>query len=70
MGQFKAGIPTAIYYAKSLHRQPAYVHYPTKGNGLPVSEQLAGTVLSLPMHLSLDNATQERIAAALKAALD
>src|SRR5262249_39336411 len=32
-----AGIPTAVYYAKPLHRQTAYHDYPVAGNGLPVS---------------------------------
>ena len=35
------GIPTAIYYAKPLHRQPAYRGFPVADGGVPVSEQLA-----------------------------
>ncbi|HEY1301757.1 MAG TPA: DegT/DnrJ/EryC1/StrS family aminotransferase [Stellaceae bacterium] len=64
-----AGVPTAVYYAKPLHRQTAYRDYPVAGNGLPVSDRLAGEVLSLPMHPYLDEPTQERIAHALRAAL-
>jgi len=64
-----AGIPTAVYYPKPLHIQTAYRDYPRAGNGLPVSEQLSAEVLSLPMHPYLDEATQEHIAAALRAAL-
>jgi dTDP-4-amino-4,6-dideoxygalactose transaminase len=64
-----AGIPTAVYYARPLHRQTAYRDYPVAGNGLPVSERLADQVLSLPMHPYLDTAAQDRIAAALRAAL-
>jgi dTDP-4-amino-4,6-dideoxygalactose transaminase len=64
-----AGIPTAVYYARPLHRQTAYRDYPVAGNGLPVSERLAGEVLSLPMHPYLDEATQDRVVAALAAAL-
>jgi dTDP-4-amino-4,6-dideoxygalactose transaminase len=63
------GVPTAVYYAKPLHRQSAYCNYPVAGNGLPVSDRLASEVLSLPMHPYLDEFTQERIAAALRAAL-
>jgi dTDP-4-amino-4,6-dideoxygalactose transaminase len=71
MAQLKnAGVPSAIYYAKPLHLQPAYRQYPTAGNGLPMSERLAAEVLSLPMHPYLDEATQDRIADALRAALD
>ena len=48
------GIPTAIYYAKPLHRQAAYREFPVAGGGLPVSERLADEVISLPMHAYLD----------------
>jgi dTDP-4-amino-4,6-dideoxygalactose transaminase len=65
-----AGVPTAVYYVKPLHRQPAYCDYPVAGNGLPVSERLAGEVLSLPMHPYLDHETQERIVNAFRAALN
>ena len=64
-----AGVPTAVYYAKPLHRQTAYRDYPSAGNGLPVSERLAGELFSLPMHPYLDDTTQGRIAGALSAAL-
>jgi dTDP-4-amino-4,6-dideoxygalactose transaminase len=64
-----AGIPTAIYYAKPLHRQTAYRDYPVAGNGLPVSDRLAAEVLSLPMHPYLDERAQRRIVDALRIAL-
>jgi dTDP-4-amino-4,6-dideoxygalactose transaminase len=63
------GIPTGVYYPKPLHRQAAYRHYPVAGNGLPVTDRLADEVLSLPMHAYLEAATQDRIVAALRAAL-
>ncbi len=63
------GIPTAIYYAKPLHRQQAYRQYPTADGGLAVSEQLAHEVISLPMHAYLDAATQDRITDAVRGAL-
>jgi dTDP-4-amino-4,6-dideoxygalactose transaminase len=63
------GIPTAIYYAKPLHRQTAYRHFPVAGNGLPVSEKLADEVISLPMHAYLDEPTQDRIIDAVRRAL-
>jgi dTDP-4-amino-4,6-dideoxygalactose transaminase len=63
------GIATAAYYPKPLHRQAAYRHYPVAGNGLPVTDRLADEVLSLPMHAYLDEPTQDRIIAALRAAL-
>jgi dTDP-4-amino-4,6-dideoxygalactose transaminase len=63
------GIPTAVYYVKPMHRQTAYAKYPSAGNGLPVSDRLAGEVLSLPMHPDLSDADQDRVVAALKAAI-
>lgn len=56
-----AGIPTAIYYPKPLHQQTAYRHYPAAPSGLKNSETLSQSVLSLPMHPYLDEATQNRI---------
>lgn len=63
------GVPTAIYYPKPLHRQTAYKHFPVAGNGLPVSDLLAGEVLSLPMHPYLDETTQDRIVDAVVSSL-
>jgi dTDP-4-amino-4,6-dideoxygalactose transaminase len=55
------GIPTAVYYSKPLHQQTAYRHYPTADERLPVSEGIAGEVLSLPMHPYLEADVQEHI---------
>jgi dTDP-4-amino-4,6-dideoxygalactose transaminase len=66
----QAGVPTAIYYPRPLHRQTAYREFPTATPSLPVAEGLAGRVLSLPMHPYLDEATQERIVGTLRRALD
>jgi dTDP-4-amino-4,6-dideoxygalactose transaminase len=63
------GIPTAIYYRKPLHHQPAYSHFPIAGNGLPVSESVAQEVISLPMHAYLEADVQDRIVEAVRAAL-
>ena len=65
----EAGVPTAIYYPLSLHRQPAYTDYPTAPEGLPVADRLAGQVLSLPVHADLDTETQDRIGEALRQAV-
>jgi dTDP-4-amino-4,6-dideoxygalactose transaminase len=65
-----AGIPTMVYYPKPLHQQTAYRHYPTAtGGALPVSEDLANRVFSLPIHPYLDNDTIDRITAAVREAL-
>jgi dTDP-4-amino-4,6-dideoxygalactose transaminase len=63
------GIPTAIYYPKSIHQQTAYRDYPVADGGLPVSESLSSDVISLPMHAYLDEPTQERIIRAVRGAL-
>ena len=63
------GIPTAIYYAKPLHRQPAYRHFPLAEGGVPVSDRLAEEVLSLPMHAYLEPLVQDRIIESVRRAL-
>jgi dTDP-4-amino-4,6-dideoxygalactose transaminase len=60
------GVPTAAYYPKPLHLQTAYRDYPRGAGGLPVTERLAGRVLSLPMHPYLDEATQDLIVEAVR----
>ncbi len=44
------GIPTMIYYAKTMHQQIAYHHLNVGDEEYPVSINLCNTVLSLPMH--------------------
>jgi dTDP-4-amino-4,6-dideoxygalactose transaminase len=60
------GVPTMVYYPIPLSRQPAYARFP--GVPTPVSEALSRHVVSLPMHPYLDEATQDRIIAAVLAA--
>jgi dTDP-4-amino-4,6-dideoxygalactose transaminase len=63
------GIPTAIYYTKSMHQQTAYRDFPIADGGLPASERLSDDVISLPMHAYLDEATQQRVIEAVRGAL-
>ena len=63
------GIPTAIYYPKSMHQQTAYRHFPVADGGLPVCEKLSRECISLPMHPYLDTATQDRIISAVRDAV-
>jgi dTDP-4-amino-4,6-dideoxygalactose transaminase len=63
------GVPTAIYYPKSMHQQTAYRHFPVADGGLPVSETLSSDVISLPMHPYLDEATQARVVKAVRGAV-
>jgi dTDP-4-amino-4,6-dideoxygalactose transaminase len=62
------GIPTAIYYPKSMHQQTAYRDFPVADGGLPASESLSSDVISLPMHAYLDRPTQDRIIKAVRGA--
>jgi dTDP-4-amino-4,6-dideoxygalactose transaminase len=63
------GVPTAIYYPKPLHRQQVYGGFPCAEGGLPITDRLAEEVISLPMHAYLDEATQDRIVAAVRRAV-
>ena len=62
------GVPTAVYYPRALHQQPAYAAS-HDGVALPVSEDLATRIMALPIHpdLPLGDAEQvcRRIAALL-----
>ena len=57
----KNGIPTAIYYPIPMHLQKPYKHFPRAKFGLEVSERLAQTVLSIPMHPYLSKDAQQTI---------
>lgn len=57
----RAGIPTAVYYPRTMHLQPAYEPYGRGPGSLPVSESLADRVVSLPMHPYLDESALDRI---------
>jgi dTDP-4-amino-4,6-dideoxygalactose transaminase len=67
------GVPSAIYYPKPLHHQPAYAAAHASGlpNGpaLSTSESLCNRVLSLPMHPYLDEGQVSAVAEALVAGL-
>lgn len=55
-------IPSTIYYPYPLHHQPAYRASCRCVGNLPVATQLAGSVLSLPMHTALTSEQQQYIA--------
>jgi dTDP-4-amino-4,6-dideoxygalactose transaminase len=63
----KEGIASSVFYPLPLHQQPAYASL--GGNqSLPIAEKLAKTVLSLPIHPLLDEASIDRIAACVRKA--
>lgn len=57
----KSGIPTAVYYGRPLHLQPAYSNLGYQQGALPVSERSAQQVFSLPMHPYLQDEEIDRI---------
>ena len=61
------GVPTAIYYPRPLHRQPAYSGQ-HDGSALPVSEDLAARILALPIHPDLTDQDVDRVCEAVLAA--
>ena len=63
-----AGVPTAVYYPRALHQQPAYAGH-HDGSALPVSEDLATRILALPIHPDLSEADAERVCDAVRATL-
>jgi len=63
-----AGVPTAIYYPKPLHHQPAYSGH-HDGAALPVSEDLATRILALPIHPDLSDAAQAHVCDSVLAAI-
>ncbi|MXP64870.1 DegT/DnrJ/EryC1/StrS family aminotransferase [Roseomonas sp. M0104] len=67
------GVPSAIYYPKPLHHQPAYAAAHAAGlrqsPPLPVSETVCQRILALPMHPYLDEEQAGRVAEAVIAGL-
>ena len=60
----QAGIPTAVHYPIPLNKQPAVADASAH---LPVGDQTAASVLSLPMHPGLNQLDQARVVAAFMA---
>lgn len=63
-------IPTAIYYGKSLHKQPVYRKHPQVAFPCPHAEAASECVFSLPMHPYLADQDVDRIADAVRAGID
>ena len=64
----EAGIASMIYYPVPLHRQPLYAA-DCAGLELPVTDEAARTVLSLPIFPHLGEQRARRVCEALRAAL-
>jgi UDP-2-acetamido-2-deoxy-ribo-hexuluronate aminotransferase len=59
-GLKEAGVPSAVYYPRALHHQPAY-KASHDGASLPVSEDLATRIMALPIHPDLTDADVEQV---------
>lgn len=60
------GVPTAIYYPRPLHLQPAYAAHHDRAP-LRVSEDLAQRILALPIHPDLTDQDVDRVCSAVLA---
>ena len=58
-----ASIGTEIYYPLPLHRQECFAHLPRVS--LPVAEQLAGEVISVPVFPELESEERSSVIAAI-----
>lgn len=58
-------IPSMIYYPHPMHLQKAFEPFIDNKQEFPISEQLAASVLSLPMHTELSREEQDYITATL-----
>ena len=63
------GIGAGIHYPIPVHRQPAYQKHGYADVSLPITEQAAREVLSLPMYPELEEADIDAVATALREAL-
>ena len=62
------GIQTGVHYPIPVHLQPAYRDLGYRPGDFPVSERVAGEVLSLPMFPEMTTGQVEAVAAAVQAA--
>jgi len=55
------GVPTAVYYPKPLHLQEAFSSLGYQRGDFPVSERIADSIFSVPMHPYLREDVQDYI---------
>ena len=66
----RAGIESAVHYPIPLHLQPMYSNLGYSPGQLPVAEQAAREVLSLPMYPELTDAQIEHVGTSLRHAVE
>ena len=64
----EAGVPSAIYYPRPLHQQPAYAGA-HDGAALPMSEDLSRRIMALPIHPDLSDEQLDQICDAMVAGM-
>jgi dTDP-4-amino-4,6-dideoxygalactose transaminase len=62
----KKGIGNGVYYPIPLHLQPCYRFLGYKKGDLPVSEEIAEHILSLPMYPELSKSDQRVVVRAVR----
>jgi dTDP-4-amino-4,6-dideoxygalactose transaminase len=65
----EAGVQTGVHYPVPVHLQPAYRDLGYVQGDFPVSESVAGEILSLPMFPELTDAQIAEIAGVIRAAV-
>ncbi len=63
------GIPTRVYYPKTLPAQPAFRESARLGLPCPVAEATTRHILNLPMHSELDDSAVDRVIDAVRKVL-
>ncbi|HSV43285.1 MAG TPA: DegT/DnrJ/EryC1/StrS family aminotransferase, partial [Candidatus Bathyarchaeia archaeon] len=63
------GVPTAVYYPKCLHEQPAFAGCGYAWGDFPEAEKASREVVSLPMHAYLSETDQDQILGCIKSTL-
>jgi len=59
-------IPSVVYYPVPQHMQKGYKKYGYKKCDLPISEELAESVISIPMHTELERSEQDEVVEGIK----
>jgi dTDP-4-amino-4,6-dideoxygalactose transaminase len=60
------GVASAVHYPQPIHRTEAYAHLGLRPGSLPVAEELAGRILTLPLWPGMTEAQVERVVAAVR----
>ena len=68
-GMKERGIPSAVYYPVPIHQSTAYRDLGYTNVSLPVSENLASRVFSVPMHPYLSEEDMDKVILAIKESL-